>query len=194
MKRNILLLLSIISSVSVILYMFFINNLDLISSIFVPLLAFGIFFFVTILAILTLVENWQAVVIQMFTILLLFLVPFNQIILDINFKWNKTEREQVAKLVKSGELKPNVSYDSLLIHLPKKYTHLSIDGDIVVEKTDKGNNILFFAHKEIFGSDDNFSGFVYMANNQKPFNKAFGESLKTINKLDKNWYFVATYR
>lgn len=33
---------------------------------------------------------------------------------------NKSEREEVVEMVEKGTLKPNVSYDSSLILLPKK--------------------------------------------------------------------------
>jgi hypothetical protein len=46
----------------------------------------------------------------------------------MDFKMNKSEREEVIKMVENGSLKPNVSHDSLLIHLPKEYEHLSKGG------------------------------------------------------------------
>lgn len=197
MKRNKLLQLSIISSVIVILYMFFQwKIIDIITEFLmlpVLLLVFGFFIFITIRAIITLFKNkdWKPIVIQVITILLLFVVPFNQIILDIDFKRNKSEREQVAKMVENGELKPNVSYNSSLIHLPKKYQHLSSGGgEIVVEKSGDGYNILFFTYRGIM---DNFSGFVYTSNDQKPSKKAFDSDSKDIEKMDNNWYFLGSY-
>ncbi|MCM3729011.1 hypothetical protein M3226_25550 [Neobacillus cucumis] len=184
MKSIKLLQLAIISSVIVILYMFFQwKIIDMITEFLmlpVLLIVFGFFIFITIRAIITLFKNknWKPLVIQVFTILLLIFIPFNQIILNLNFKWNKSEREQVANMVKNGELKPNVSYNSSLIHLPKEYTHLSSGGgDIVVEKSGKNYNILFFTYRGIL---DNFSGFVYTANDRKPSKKGLMETLKKL--------------
>jgi hypothetical protein len=159
----------------------------------VLLLVFGFFIFITILAIITLFKNkdWKPIVIQVITILLLFFIPFNQIVLDIDFKLNKSKREEVVKMVEKGEIKPNVSYNSSLIHLPEKYQHLSSGGgEIVMKKSGDGYNILFFTYRGIM---DNFSGFVYTPNDQKPSKKAFDSDSKDIEKMDKNWYFLGSY-
>ncbi|WP_284037360.1 hypothetical protein [Neobacillus sp. 114] len=197
MKRNRLLYLSIFSSVLVILYMFFQWKLiDIITEFLmfpVLLLVFGFFIFITVLAIISLFKNktWKPIVIQVITILLLFFVPFNQIILDIDFKLNKSERNQVVKMVENGELRPNISHNSSHLQLPKKYEHLSIGGgEIVVEKSGDGYNILFFTYRGIL---DNFSGFVYTPNDQKPSKNAFDGDFKAIDKMEKNWYFVGSY-
>ena len=197
MKRNKMLQLSIISSVIVILYMFFRwEIIDIITEFLmlpVLLLVFGFFIIVSIGTIITLIKNkdWKPIVIQVITILLLFFVPFNQIILDINFKMNKSEREQVAKMVENGELTPNVSHNSSLIHLPKKYEHISSGGgEIMVEKSIDGYNILFFTYRGIM---DNFSGFVYTPKDQKLSKKVFNGDFKEIDKMDKKWYFVGSY-
>jgi hypothetical protein len=197
MKRNKLLYLSIFSSVLVLLYMFFQWELiDLITEfLIVPvlLIVFGVFTIITVLAIIALFKNknQKPIVIQAITILLLFIVPFNQIILDIDFKLNKSDRERVAKMVETGELKPNVSYNTTLIHLPKKYQHLSSGGgDIVVEKSGDRYTILFFTYRGIL---DNFSGFVYTPNDQRPTKKTFDGDFKEINRMETNWYFVGSY-
>lgn len=197
MKGSKLLQLSIISSVIAILFMFFQwKIIDLITEFLILpilLLVFGFFIYVTVRAIITLFKNkdWKPIVIQVITILILFFVPFNQIILHIDFKMNKAGRERVAKMVESGVLKPNVSYNTSLIHLPKKYEHLSSGGgDIVVEKSSNGYNILFFTFRGIM---DNFSGFEYTPNDQKPSKKAFDSESKDIEKMDKDWYFLGSY-
>lgn len=159
----------------------------------VLLLVFGFFIYITVRAIISLFKNknWKPIVIQVITILLLIFVPFNQIILDIDFKMNKSERERVVKMVKNGELKPNVSHNSSLIHLPKKYEHLSSGGgEIVVEKSGDSYNILFFTYRGIM---DNFSGFVYTPRDKEPSKKEFDSNFKEVDKMDKNWYFVGSY-
>ncbi|MFB5197598.1 hypothetical protein ACE198_22265 [Neobacillus sp. KR4-4] len=197
MKTNKLFQLSIISSIIVILYMFLqwkiINIITELLMLPILLLVFGFFIYISVLAIITLYKNkdWKPIVIQFITILLLFFIPFNQIVLDIDFKLNKSEREQVAEKVESGELKPNVSNNSWLIQLPKKFKHLSNGGgEIVVEKSGDGFNILFFTYRGIL---DNFSGFVYTPNDQKPSKKAFDGDFKEIDKMGMNWYFVSSY-
>ncbi|WP_246277415.1 hypothetical protein [Neobacillus endophyticus] len=98
MKQNQLLLLSFITSICVILYQFFQWSLfDIFSFLMVPVmfLLFGFFIVITILAVVSLFKkrDWKPITIQVVTIVLLFIVPFNQIVLDLNFKLNQTERE-----------------------------------------------------------------------------------------------------
>jgi len=197
MKKNSLFYLSIFSSILVILYMFFQWKLVEIITEFlmlpVILIVFGIFILITILAIITLFKNknWKPIIIQIATIILVFIIPFNQIMLNIDFKINKSNREQVVKMVESGELKPNVAHNSELIHLPSKYKHLSSGGgDIVIEKSNNGYDVLFFTYRGIM---DNFSGFVYTVNDQEPFAKSFNGDFKEIDKMGKNWFFVGSY-
>ena len=66
--------------------------------------------------------------VQTFTILLMIIIPFNQIVIDIDFKTNKSGRNEVINKIQDGILKPNVSYNSSLIHLPDQYKHLSKGG------------------------------------------------------------------
>jgi hypothetical protein len=88
-------------------------------------------------------KDWKPLAIQIISIILLLTIPFNQIVLDMDFKINKAERKKVAKMVEQGGLKPNVNYNPSFINLPKQYQGLSEGGgDIVVEKTGNGQNIL----------------------------------------------------
>lgn len=122
------------------------------------------------------------------TLLWLFF-PLTQFMLNLDFKMNKSERKEVVEMVEQGTLKPNVSYDSSLIHLPEKYDQLSKGGgEIIIEKN--GNLILFFTYRGIL---DNFSGFVYLHNDKKPRQSDFDGDFKQIERLDENWYFVGLY-
>lgn len=55
---------------------------------------------------------------HLFTIIIVLFVPFTEIVLDLDFKWNYPERQTVVSMVERGELKPNVYYNSSLITLP----------------------------------------------------------------------------
>lgn len=93
-------------------------------------------------------------------------------------------------MVENGTLKPNVSHDSTLIHLTKKYQHLSKGGgEIVLEKKPRGYSVLFFTYRGIL---DNFSGFVYVSNDQKPLKNDFDGDFKEIERLERNWYWVGS--
>ncbi len=188
-----LILLSLISSTLVILFEFFQwKIIDLITPFLmlpVLLLVFGFFIVLTVLAAIALFKskNWQPIAIQAMTIILLFNIPFTQIVLDLDFKMNKSVREKIVQMVENGTLKPD---ESSLIQLPDKYRYLSSGGgEIVVEKSGGSLSILFFTFRGVL---DGFSGFIYSAGGQKPSKKAFDGDFKEIDKLDKNWYFVSS--
>ncbi|NEW01501.1 hypothetical protein GYH73_008355 [Bacillus megaterium] len=197
MKRSRLLLLSLISSFFVILVSLFQWDLvDMITEfLMLPIWLFVYAFFI-IMTIWTLIHlfkkgKWQPFVIQLITILLWFFFPFNQVNLDLNFKIHQDKREEVATQIENGVIKPNVSDSPSLIQLPKKYTQLSKGGgDIVVETKGKAKSILFFTYR---GMLDNFSGFVYNPNDNKPSKSDFNGDFKQIKKVHKNWYYVSSY-
>ncbi|ADE68768.1 MULTISPECIES: hypothetical protein [Priestia] len=197
MKRNRLLLLSLISSLLVILVSLFQWDLiDIITEfLMLPIWLFVYAFFIimTIWTLIHLLKNrkWQPFVIQLITILLWFFFPFNQINLDLNFRIHQDKREEVATKIENGVIKPNVPNSPSLIQLPKEYTQLSKGGgDIVVETKGKAKSILFFTYR---GMIDNFSGFVYNPNDNKPSKSDFNGDFKQIKKVHKNWYYVSSY-
>ncbi|MED3977184.1 hypothetical protein COM86_08290 [Priestia megaterium] len=197
MKRNRLLLLSLISSLLVILVSLFQWDLiDIITEfLMLPIWLFVYAFFIimTIWTLIHLLKNrkWQPFVIQLITISLWFLFPFNQINLDLNFRIHQDKREEVATKIENGVIKPNVPNSPSLIQLPKEYTQLSKGGgDIVVETKGKAKSILFFTYR---GMIDNFSGFVYNPNDNKPSKSDFNGDFKQIKKVHKNWYYVSSY-
>jgi len=196
-KRNRLLLLSLISSLLVILVSLFQWDLiDIITEfLMLPIWLFVYAFFIimTIWTLIHLLKNrkWQPFVIQLITILLWLFFPFNQINLDLNFRSHQDKREEVATKIENGVIKPNVPNSPSLIQLPKEYTQLSKGGgDIVVETKGKAKSILFFTYR---GMIDNFSGFVYNPNDNKPSKSDFNGDFKQIKKVHKNWYYVSSY-
>jgi hypothetical protein len=196
-KHSRLLLLSLISSLFVILVSLFQWDLvDIITEfLMLPIWLFVYAFFI-IMTIWTLIHlfkkrKWQPFLIQLITISLWFLFPFNQVNLDLNFKIHQDKREEVATKIENGVIKPNVSDSPSLIQLPKKYTQLSKGGgDIAVETKGKAKSILFFTYR---GMLDNFSGFVYNPNDNKPSKSDFNGDFKQIKKVHKNWYYVSSY-
>ncbi|QSX22290.1 hypothetical protein J0P05_08680 [Priestia megaterium] len=192
-----MLLLSLISSLLVILVSLFQWDLiDIITEfLMLPIWLFVYAFFIimTIWTLIHLLKNrkWQPFVIQLITILLWFFFPFNQINLDLNFRIHQDKREEVATKIENGVIKPNVPNSPSLIQLPKEYTQLSKGGgDIVVETKGKAKSILFFTYR---GMIDNFSGFVYNPNDNKPSKSDFNGDFKQIKKVHKNWYYVSSY-
>jgi hypothetical protein len=196
LKKN-LLKVSIISSLLIVFLQFFQWKLIEVLTVFLmPFLwlgIYGLFLVVFILSIVGLIKrkDWKPFVIQSITILLLFLIPFNKIVLDIDFKLNQSERSEVISKIQDGTLIPNVSHNSSLIHLPKEYDQLSSGGgDIVIEKRGDKYAVLFFTFRGVL---DNFSGFVFSPYDTRPLPRSFGGDFKDIVRIDKNWYFVGSY-
>ncbi|OIJ22307.1 hypothetical protein BKP45_06620 [Anaerobacillus alkalidiazotrophicus] len=197
MKRNRLLFLALASSVLVILIAFFQWNLiDIITEfLMIPiwLVVFGFFIVITIMTVMNLFKNkdWKPLAIQLITIIIWLFFPFTEVMLDLDFKMNKLEREEVVELVINGTLKPNVPNNPSAILLPEKYEKLSKGGgQIFIEKKNKQYSVLFFTHRGVL---DGFSGFIYSPEDRKPNQDDFNGDIKEIKKLDKNWYFVVSY-
>lgn len=153
---------------------------------------YGFFIVVFILSVIWLfkLKDWKPFGIQMITLLLLIFIPFNQIVIDLDFKMNKSERNQVISKIQGGKLKPNVSYNNELIHLPKKYAHLSKGGgEVVIEEKNGHYSVLFFTFRGVL---DNFSGFVYSPNDKKPQAHSFDGDFKEVVKMKRNWYYVSS--
>ncbi|EIJ78028.1 hypothetical protein PB1_10699 [Bacillus methanolicus PB1] len=189
--------ISLVSSTLVVLYKFFEwQIIEILTPFLLPLLwllVFGFFFAITVRTVINLLKNkdWKPFVIQTVTIILWLFFPFTQVVLDIDFKINKSDREEVARKVENGTLKPNVSYNPSLIHLPKEYDQLSKgSGEIVLEKNGDNYSILFITFRGIL---DNFSGIVYSPNSQRLARSDFGGDLKEIEKIDGNWYWLGSY-
>ncbi|MBW7476943.1 hypothetical protein K0T92_19685 [Paenibacillus oenotherae] len=116
------------------------------------------------------------------------LVPFTQITLKIEFERDKEDRSKVIEMVRGGALKPNVTYNPSLIHLPEQYEKLSKGGgDIVVEGEGDDLQVLFFTFR---GALDHFSGFVYTGNGTVPEGEVFGSRLVEVDRLGRNWFFI----
>ena len=191
-----LLILALVSSMLVILNGFFQWNLIEIITPFlmmpVWLVVFGFFIVITVRAIFQLFKykNWQPLAIQAVTILFLIYFPFTKVMLDLDFKMHKTDREKVVSMVESGKLKPNVPDSPSLIQLPKRYDHLSKGGgEVIAVQKGERLTILFFTYRGIL---DNFSGFVYSPNGQKSIEKDLDEDFIEIEKLAEHWYFVSS--
>ncbi|MBL4954371.1 hypothetical protein JK635_19615 [Neobacillus sp. YIM B02564] len=58
-----------------------------------------------------------------------------------------------------------------------------------MERNENNYSVLFFTYRGIL---DNFSGFVYVPNDQRPYKNDFDGDFKEIEKLDKSWYWVGS--
>ncbi len=121
-------------------------------------------------------------------ILTITFVPIDKIKLANDFKFNLEKREEVVKMVKSGEIDFKDPYD-LDIALPFNYTRLSEGGDIWVEGESEYLSVLFFTFR---GLVDSFEGIIYKENNEMPTSEDFGcGTILESKKFADHWFWIA---
>jgi hypothetical protein len=82
--------------------------------------------------------------------------------LEVEFRWKWDDYNEVIALIESGELQPD---DSGLTRLPPEYLYLTVGGDIIIDTSDVTLSVFFFTFRGVM---DNFSGYMYRANNTPP--------------------------
>lgn len=118
------------------------------------------------------------------------LVDFTWLWLRTNFSVGRQGRDEVARRIIAGELRPNVSYNATLIHLPDSLRHLSLGGgDVVIDGAGERTKILFFTFRGIL---HHFAGFVYSPDDSAPQDGDFLSDFIIIRRMDKNWYYVSS--
>jgi hypothetical protein len=125
------------------------------------------------------------------TLLILAYAPLQQIALQRNFVWHRTEREKIVARVEAGEFKPNVDTNENLIALGDNAPHVSAGGnDIVVDQTDQGTYVLFLTSR---GLKHYFTGFLHTppGGDPKQFFEFDDKPPTQLVRYDKDWYFVA---
>ena len=115
-------------------------------------------------------------------------VPFTKIWLYANFHIDKAARERVVSGVRSGEFKPNVSYNDSLIALPLAHQVSMGGNEILVQGAPKRPFVFFFTYRGIL---DNYSGFLWVPSGQNPrqFLDAAEPGTEIVSYGD-NWYFI----
>jgi len=130
-------------------------------------------------------------IIHIIAVLILFFVPFTRLWLKWNFAYYKAEREKIVEMVITGELKPNVEYNSSLIELDSSFPLVSLGGNqIVVEMNDGKPYVFFYTYRGIL---DNYAGFLYLPEGGEPakFNDLYEESKSEIENQEPDIYWVS---
>jgi len=125
------------------------------------------------------------------TLMILAWAPLQQIALQRNFDWHRTERERIVARVEAGDLKPNVDSNENLIALGDDAPNVSAGGnDIVVDQTDQGTYVLFLTSR---GLKHTFTGFLHVppGGDPKKFFEFDDKPPTRLVRYGKDWYFVA---
>ena len=108
----------------------------------------------------------------------------SNLILKIDFAFNLDKREEVVEMIQNKVLTSNVSHNSSIIELPSKYKNLSKGGG---EVNVKEGSIFFYTFRGIL---DNFSGFVYMPDDNEPYKHDFLCSHMQLKKMKDHWFWM----
>src|SRR5690348_15816293 len=107
-------------------------------------------------------------------LLIVLFVPFTEMTVSLNFKWNYRQRMEVVSDVLDGRLGQPASENGgrgELVRLPPVHQGTSEGGDIMIYRRDGQTLIFFFDFRGIL---DSFAGFVYSTGNTRPKNGDFG--------------------
>ncbi|WP_157764784.1 hypothetical protein [Solibacillus sp. R5-41] len=122
------------------------------------------------------------------SVTLIFLVidrPLSPLFQNVEFSFKLDKREEVARQIINGEIKPSNESGNLFL-VPKKYNNFSLsDGNEVMKMNDK---LFFFTVRGIL---DNFSGYVFSPRGLEPTNEDVQATIIRMQKLNNNWYFVS---
>jgi hypothetical protein len=133
-------------------------------------------------------RNKIPILLNVGVLVLVLVIPITSITLNLDFRYHKSERDEVVQLVLNGSLNPNVSHNESLILLPNEYKKLSKGGgEIVVEGTGQGTHILFYTYRGVI---DNYAGFIYTVDGRRPDAVRFGDFIE-VKKLNRYWYWVS---
>jgi hypothetical protein len=129
------------------------------------------------------------IVLCLSTLALALTVPFTAIWLDVNFRWNRADREDVVRRIAEGKLVPNVKHNRKLIALDHERSISAGGNQVVVHNTPQGAFVSFYTYRGILG---NFSVFVWVPDGATldDYRRIEGNPVH-VRQLAKNWYFVA---
>ncbi|MBP2000780.1 hypothetical protein J2Z69_001811 [Paenibacillus shirakamiensis] len=102
------------------------------------------------------------------------------------FKMYESDRNELIHGVRNGQIVlEQKSFNSDLLLLPPKYSHLSDGGEIFMNQAK--TSFFFYSYRGILSD---FNGFIYV--NDSHVNDIFEifDSYHTIKKLNEHWYWV----
>jgi len=195
LRIKFLLIASIISSLMILMLKFFHWTLNEMLSSFqffvFSTFAYSVFLIVAAIALVVLFahKDWKHMVIQGVAVMLFFLIPFDQVVLDADYHSTEEQRAAVVDMVLKDELTPiNSGHVGSVIELPDQYKHLSVDGEVYIETDEDRTSLLFLSDG---GFLDSFAGIVYCSTNEEPQTGDFNGHYRAVNKVEDHWFSVS---
>jgi hypothetical protein len=136
-------------------------------------------------------NRFSPLLLSLTTAAILVFVPFDWILLKVDFAINLHSRTVAAERILAGiqQESPMSGGRGDLVHLNGFQHRLSEDGDVMVWHTAQKQMVFFFTFRGIL---DSFSGFIYSANDLPPEKEDFGGEWVEVQHLRKNWYWAAS--
>ncbi|MDQ0160776.1 hypothetical protein [Alkalibacillus salilacus] len=195
LRIKFLLIASIGSSLMILMLKFFHWTLNELLSPFLffvfSTFAYSAFLIVAAIALVVLFshKDWKHMVIQGVAVMLFFLIPFDQVVLEADYHSTEEQRAAVVDMVLNEELAPtNSGHVASIIELPDQYKHLSVDGEIYIEIEEDRTSLLFLSDGRFL---DSFAGIVYSSTNEEPQTGDFNGHYLAVNKLEDHWFSVS---
>lgn len=131
------------------------------------------------------VKSFLPLILSVILIFLLIDRPLSPLFQNVEFSFKLDKREEVARQIINGEIKPSNDSGDLFL-FPKKYNNSSLsDGNEVMKMNDK---LFFFTVRGIL---DNFSGYVFSPSGLEPTNEDVQATIIWMQKMNNNWYYVS---
>lgn len=117
------------------------------------------------------------------------IVPFTDIMLELDFRSNLQKRMEVVGMVECGALASLDRRGTQLVALPPGYREVSRGGgEILVERNGGRTVVFFYTYRGVLGRR---SGFMYRSDDTDPGVEAFGDRLIQVIRKEPHWHFTA---
>lgn len=129
--------------------------------------------------------------IQVFAIVIIFVVPFNEIWLKIDFDYNLENRQKVVELATAGQLKSANGETEGTIYLGSQHPFVAFYGNqIRITKFDDKVYVFFYLSTYMTGG---YSGWLYVPHGgDKDFVSGYGGS-HTVDYCEGKWFYLVNY-
>lgn len=117
------------------------------------------------------------------TVIILLFVPFDSLWDQLRFRWEVPYYKQVAAMVESGAIPPDVTGTAFL---PANYNHLTENGRIQIMQNGETTEILFITEQQ----DHYFAGYLYISDNTPPQTGDFNGQWRMILQKQAKWFYV----
>jgi hypothetical protein len=136
---------------------------------------------------------YLALAVQVLTYAVLWTGVLQRRVESWNFNSRLARRSEVVELAQQGKFQPRLNgpCDCFYADLPKKYANLSAGGEVLVSHHSGGLSVTFFVTREAMWSDDDYSAFIFRADDNEPrTGEEDTERFYEIRPLRPHWYFA----